>query len=257
MLVTIVLIFTVLFIKNKHDVFIPILIYHNFAENVDEKYLSTTVTPIEFENQIKGLLDKGYTAITFTNLYNYLKGREKLPPKPFIITMDDGYQSTYIYAYPILKKLKTPAAIFIIPDFIGKNTTMNPCITWDESKEMEKSGLVEIQNHSLRHEYFDTLTKEIIIRSASGAQDIIDKQLGKRKVTVFSYPGAHSTKAARRILQEHGFDMQITGLNNIVTIDSDMTNLNRVAVKHGMSAQGIINKIWLLEMWDSLKSVLK
>lgn len=256
-LVIIVLIFTVLFIKNKHDLYIPILIYHNFSDNIDKEYANTTISPAEFESQIKGLVDKGYTAITFSDLYNFLKGHGKLPSKPFIITMDDGYQSTYVYAYPILKKLKTPAAIFIVPDFIGKNTTMNPCITWDEAKEMEKSGLVEIQNHSLRHEYFNTLTKEIIIRSALGAQNLIEKQLGKRKITVFSYPGGHSSKAARNILQQQGFDMQLTGLNKIVTKDSDMTDLNRVNVKHGMSAQGIVNKIWILEIWDSFKSVFK
>lgn len=251
------LIFTALLIKNKHNVFVPILIYHNFADNIDERYIDTTVTSAEFENQIKGLLNKGYTAITFSELYNYLEGHGKLPSKPFMITMDDGYKSNYTYAYPVLKKLKTPATIFIIPDFMGNHPGMNPSLTWDEAKEMEKSGLIEIQNHSLRHEYFNMLTKEIVIRSASGAQNLIDKQLGKRKITIFSYPGGRSTIATRKILKQLGFDMQITGLNNIVTKDSDMTDLNRVAVKHGMSSQGIINKIKALEVWDSLKSAIK
>ncbi len=56
-----------------------------------------------------------------------------------MITIDDGYRSSYEIAYPILKKFGFPATVFLYTDFVGASDAM----TWAQMKEMTASGLVD------------------------------------------------------------------------------------------------------------------
>lgn len=233
------------FFNENHDVQVPILMYHNFEYNITPDLLSTTITPDEFEQQIKYLTSNGYKGITFSDLYNYVQGREKLPPKPFLVTMDDGYYSNYSYAYPILKKYNTPGTIFISTSFMGQHPGMNPHFTWEHAKEMEKSGIIEIQNHSRYHGSHDTMAYNDLVESVISAQKMIDHKLGEREVKVFAYPGGRFNEFTRKVLKNLGFHMQITSLNGTVSRYSDMSNINRISVHHGMTGKDVVNKIKL------------
>ena len=71
-----------------------------------------------------------------------------LPQRAIVITIDDGYRSSYDIAYPILKKYDFPATLFVYSDFIGSR---GDALGWSEMKEMINSGLVDIQPHSKTH----------------------------------------------------------------------------------------------------------
>lgn len=233
------------FFNENHDVQIPILMYHNFDYNITPDLLSTTITPDEFEQHIKYLTSNGYTGITFSDLYNYIQGREKLPVKPFIITMDDGYYTNYSSAYPILKKYNTPGTIFISTSFMGQHPGMNPHFTWEQAKEMEDSGIIEIQNHSRYHGRHDTMNYNDLVESVMNAQKMIDDKLGERQVKVFAYPGGRFNDFTRKVIKQLGFDMQMTSLNGTASRYSDMSNINRISIQHGMTGKDVVNKIKL------------
>ncbi|MGE5328751.1 MAG: polysaccharide deacetylase family protein [Deltaproteobacteria bacterium] len=237
----------ILFLTSKNNTFIPILLYHNFDYKIKDSLLPTTITPDEFEEQIKYLTSNGYTGITFTQLYNYINGKQSLPAKPFIVTMDDGYYSNYKYAYPILKKYNTPSTIFVVSSYIG-NTKYTPFLNWKQAKEMESSGLIEIQNHSSNHKKHDQLQNNQLISSITTAQKAIEDNLGKRQIKVFSYPGGRYNAASIDTLKRLGFQIQLTSLNGIPSKHSDLSNLKRINVKHGMTGKDIIKKIEILKL---------
>lgn len=109
--------------KKRTDVAIPVLLYHNFVTIVpdsDPDNYSYINTPESFEENIKTLLDNGYTTISFKDLNDAYSGKSTLPNKPIIITFDDGYYSNYEYIYPILKKYNVKASIFVVTDKIDK-----------------------------------------------------------------------------------------------------------------------------------------
>ena len=166
---------------------VPILCYHRFGV----KSSKLNVTPAAFEQQMDWLARNGYTVVTFARLARFLEGKEALPAKSVVITIDDGYRSTYEIAYPILKKFGYPATVFLYTDFVGASDAM----TWAQMKEMTASGLVAIQPHSKSHANLtqrlanetDARYRERIKREVDTPVTVIRDRLSEPSYT-FAYP---------------------------------------------------------------------
>ena len=99
--------------------------------------------------------ENGYEAISFDELIAFAEGKGALPEKPVLITFDDGYQSNYEYAFPILKEENMKGTIFAIGVSIGKKEyykdtvhKMTPHFGKEEIDEMKGSGLISIGSHT-------------------------------------------------------------------------------------------------------------
>ena len=222
---------------------IPVLMYHHFQETVPENKVSTIVTPEEFEEHLGYLRDNGYNSISFSDLYDYLHGEKELPEKPFMLTIDDGYTSNYTYGLPLLKKYNAKATIFIVTSFVEKNVNEFDHFTWEQAEEMQSSGFVDIQNHSHKHAKHINMTREQVIDSVITAQDLIESKLGKSRVKVFAYPGGNCTEETRSILSEMGFDFQITNTNGLISGNTDLSDIGRINVNHGLTGKDILEII--------------
>ncbi len=122
---------------------VPILVYHRFGRQAGK----LTLTPDMFESQMAYLHDQGYRVIRLSDIYAFLQGEGSLLKKAVVITIDDGFKSTYTMAYPILKKYGFPATLFVYSDFIGLPGGLN----WSQMREMVASFLIDIQFHSKTH----------------------------------------------------------------------------------------------------------
>ena len=123
---------------------VPILCYHRFGINNRGKLVTSAAA---FEAQMDYLAKNGFRVVPLAQLPGFLDGVEPLPRKSVVITIDDGYRSTYDIAFPILKKYKFPATIFLYSDFVGAADAM----TWGQMQEMARSGLIDVQPHSKSH----------------------------------------------------------------------------------------------------------
>lgn len=237
-------------IKEKYDkradVKIPILLYHNFVTSVPEtdpdnfNYINT---PQSFEENIKVLLENGYTPISFKELYDANKGKCTLPKKPILITFDDGYYSNYEYIYPILKEYNIKASIFIITDNIGKEISNIKYLSWDECLEMQNSGLVEIYSHSKRHIFYNKVNVRILRDDVLESYNIIEEKLGKKDLKVFAYPyGAYTNKTVRTLIN-NGIDMQVydIGINNFKNFNKNY--IKRINIPCEMTGKEIVEEI--------------
>ena len=92
------------------------------------------------------LAANNYSVISLSELLKGLRVGQ-LPLKPVVITIDDGFKSTFTLAYPVLKKYNFPATLFLYTDFIEKNSYS---LTWEEIREMTKNN-IEIGSHTLSH----------------------------------------------------------------------------------------------------------
>lgn len=252
-LISIVLVIFILFMfknynlkKNHADVKIPVLLYHDFLATIpdtDPDNFNYINTPQSFEENIKILLENGYTFISMQELYDANSGKISLPEKPILITLDDGYYSNYEYTYPILKKYNVKASIYVVTNKVGTEENGKKYLSWDNCLEMQNSGLVEIYSHSKRHLFYDRFPARVVRDDVSESYKIIEQKLGKKNLKVFVYPYGAYTKDAVRALKLIGIDMQIydIGMNQFKNFNKDY--IKRLNIPCEMTGKEIIEEI--------------
>lgn len=230
----------------RPNIKIPILLYHDFVTTVpdsDPDNFNYINTPQSFEENIKTLLEEGYTVISMEQLNEAYKGNIELPSKPILITFDDGYYSNYEYIYPILQKYNVKASIFVITDKVGKEIDGIKYLGWDECLDMQNSGLVEIFSHSKKHVFYNKLPIREIRNDVKESYEIIEKHLGKKDLKVFAYPYGAYTNDTVRTLKNNGIDFQIydIGINNFKDFNKDF--IKRINIPCEMTGKEIIEEI--------------
>lgn len=114
----------------------------------------------DFERQMKYLYDNHYTTLTLDEFYTWYKGKKKLPAKTVVLTFDDGDYEFYHLVYPILKKYKMKATMFIVGSRTGETTEeyrdeeTSHYLGWDKIDEMKKAyPQISFQSHTHNMHY--------------------------------------------------------------------------------------------------------
>lgn len=94
-----------------------ILAYHRVLSIEDEDAFDFDLELIsaaegEFRQQIR-LLKQRYNPVRFRDVIDTIETGRPLPPRPVIVTFDDGYDDNYRIAFPILRELGVPATFFV------------------------------------------------------------------------------------------------------------------------------------------------
>ena len=98
---------------------LPIVMYHHILKE-PTRLNSYTISPDEFRQDLQYLRDNGYQSILIQDLIDYVNGEAELPEKPVMITFDDGYESFYEYAFPILKEMKFRAVFSVVGTYVDQ-----------------------------------------------------------------------------------------------------------------------------------------
>ncbi len=243
---------------------VPIVMYHGTIPKSKDlgKFV---ITPRELESDIKYLKDRGYTAITMTDLINYVYNDGELPSKPVMLTFDDGYYNNYIYATPILKNYDMKAVISVVGEFteastkIPENNVQYSYVTWEQIKNMSDSGIYEIQNHTYNlHKYGKKRLgakknrgesveayKSLLYSDVGLLQEKLKESAGIEPNT-FTYPFGYMCSDSIPILKEMGFKATLScseGVNIINRNKKDILyGLKRKNRPHGVSTETFFKK---------------
>ncbi|MGD2207243.1 MAG: polysaccharide deacetylase family protein, partial [Anaerolineae bacterium] len=130
---------------------VPILMYHYISDpppgaNAYRRDLS--VSPEAFDAQLRYLKREGYQTITLNDLALHLTVGKPLPPKPIILTFDDGYTDAYVYAFPLLRRHGFVGTFFLISGPMDANSPEH--LSWAEVEEMHAAGM-KFEPHSYDH----------------------------------------------------------------------------------------------------------
>src|SRR5207244_6902866 len=71
----------------------------------------------------------------------------QLPKKAVVLPCDDGYKSSKLFAYPVLKELGFSATLFVYTDYVGAGRN---ALSWQELKDLQAEGF-DVQAHSKTH----------------------------------------------------------------------------------------------------------
>ncbi|MDB5259676.1 MAG: polysaccharide deacetylase [Candidatus Taylorbacteria bacterium] len=185
------------------SVIVPIIAYHHVrpyqkGESIYEE--AYDITPELLARELDYLRANSYKTITFDALADALEKGTPLPPKPIILSFDDGNKDQFEYALPILQEHGAAATFFIYTVVIGKPKYLS----WDDIHALEKSGM-EIGAHAKTHPYIVKIVDPKVMRDEiEGGKKILEDHLG-HPVRTFAYPFGHSSPLGIEIVKEAGF----------------------------------------------------
>lgn len=188
---------TWLFLREKDGV--PILSYHRIND-VDQN--SNTLTVEQFDAQMKYLYESGYNVITPDELLDAWEGKIEMPDNPVVITFDDAHVDVYKNVYPILQKYRIRATFFVVTDYVNLYPSY---ITWEQAREMQESGWVDIESHTLNHKLMTEIySRDKLWDQLYGSKQAIEWYL-KKPVNYIAYPNGKYTVEAENVSKEAGY----------------------------------------------------
>lgn len=145
--------------SNSTNPTLTVIGYHEITNNKNALIPEYAVSTQQFQQHIEWLKKNGYHFISVDQLLKANQGQYKLPNKPVLLTVDDGYASFYKDAYPIIKANKIPVVLAVVGtwlepkdnekvNFADEMIPRSDMLSWKQLKEMQDSGLVEIASHS-------------------------------------------------------------------------------------------------------------
>lgn len=207
-------------IKNPYtkNIICPVLTYHDVRVDISSEN-TWTVSAEKFENDMKELIENGYTPIFTKELMAYYNGSFELPEKPVILQFDDGYQSFFNIVYPILYKYNLKAEVYIITDYTKDMPFSNGSdtfLSWPQIKIMSDSGLVYIGLHGKTHKAVigEEFTKEKLQSDFNSAWSEIDTHLGTQP-HYYVYPNGLFNNDTLKNISDAGAEMQFIWVWNV------------------------------------------
>ncbi|HEX8992833.1 MAG TPA: polysaccharide deacetylase family protein [Anaerolineales bacterium] len=166
---------------------VPILLFHHIAVSpIGSRYY---VPPDKFDSELKLLHDWGYTTITTSDLVQAITQGASLPPRPILLTFDDGNEDNYANAFPIMQKYGFTGVLYIVVQYMN----LPNYLTADQIMEMAKAGW-EVGSHSETHRDLIGGTDSMRYEIVQSRQDL-EARLGVPILT-FAYPFGQENSAA-------------------------------------------------------------
>ena len=244
---------------------LPIVMYHQLTKNKSKsgKYVLSVE---QFENDLKYLKEKGYESVTIKQLLDYSNGKDILPDKPIMITFDDGCETLYAYALPLLEKYGFGAVGFVIGALAdeytenGDHNLSYSYLNWEDIKTLCNSGVIDIQSHTynlhknsnsrsgLKKKKSETFEQysEFLTADAVKMKMKMSEHTGKEPVAI-AYPFGSFSKESEDILKSNGIQTAFTceeKVNIIKISESDwLFRLGRYNRPEGISSENFFDKM--------------
>ncbi len=183
---------------------IGILVYHRIAPPTPGVPTPTlNVCPDHFRRQIVELLDRGFTVWPLSKVLQYRAAKQAVPRRTVVVTFDDGFETVYLHAWPVLQDTQVPATVFLTTAFLDAESPF-PFDPWGlthrktvhpetyrplriaQCREMAAGGLIELGAHTHTHQDFRQMP-EAFRRDLQTSVDVLRSRFGQQTVT-FAFP---------------------------------------------------------------------
>ena len=231
---------------------IPVLMYHHV--NPVGNFIN--VIPERFQEQMQYLARSGYRTINTSELYDILNSEKEIDGKTVMITFDDGWLDNYLFAFPVLKKYSLKAVIFVVTSWIKnegmrtEKTALPPhreCVelvkkgraedvmlSWDELREMESTGLIDIQSHTHTHiRWFKGMDEEeqtgYLRKDLHVSKELIEGYLHKSCIAL-CWPWGDNNELSKKIALNAGYRMLFTTSKGTNYSKTDLQSIKRIVI---------------------------
>ena len=247
--------------EKREEVLLPVLMYHEVRYDDPGK---DAILPEEMERDLQYLQRAGYTTVLMEDVLAFVYTGRPLPEKPILLTIDDGYESSYRRLFPLLKRYGAKAVVSVIGKSADEFSLMpeqgGPYVHagWKELLEMWDSGCIELQNHSYdlhhesggeqgcrrRWEENDFAYEERIRRDVDRLQEELYRRTGELAST-FTYPYGFYSDELEGILEDCGFLATLTcdfGMNRLTRDPDCLRRMKRICRSHGADLEKLLSR---------------
>jgi peptidoglycan/xylan/chitin deacetylase (PgdA/CDA1 family) len=165
-----------------------------------------TVDPGDFAAQMRWLEAHRYHTITQLQLFDALEHGAPLPPKPLMLTFDDGYRDVFGKAMPVMRRLHLHATAYVITGRIGGRDPS--FLTWGMLSSLERNG-VEIGSHTVHHLELPSLSDSQALEELLVSRHALEHHLG-HPVQWFAYPAGAEDAHAVELVRRAGYVLAVT-----------------------------------------------
>lgn len=219
--------------KTLSETGLPVLMYHFFYDKSKETDKDGNWIEISnFEEQMKYLAENDFYFPTWEQVENYIDGKQELPEKSVVITVDDGDPSFFELAVPIIQKYKIPTTSFVITYWYGNRAN-------------DKQDYVSYQSHSYDMHKAGSNGKGVML--SWDYDKIKDDILLSRDVlggaNIFCYPFGQYNDLDIKVLKENGYRLAFTTKGGKVKKGSSKYELPRVRISGNTGIEEFKKKV--------------
>jgi peptidoglycan/xylan/chitin deacetylase (PgdA/CDA1 family) len=216
---------------------VPILMYHVIAEAPPgAPYPDLYVSESDFAGQMRWLARHGYTAVTQRDLWNHWHRGSTLPPKPIVISFDDGYRSVAEAALPQMQKRSWPGVL----NLTVKNLRVSGGLSQYRVRMLIAAGW-ELASHTLTHPDLTSLDEPALRREVTRSRAILRSRFGV-PVDFFCYPAGRYDSSVIRAVRRAGYLGATTTVEGLAR-PGEPYELRRVRVGGSDGVEGLAEKL--------------
>ncbi|MER8034244.1 polysaccharide deacetylase family protein [Streptomyces hydrogenans] len=219
--------------------------YHAVAPDPAPATLGLSVTPEAFAAQMDVVAGRGFTPVTTAALAAAWRSGAALPPRPLLVTFDDGYEGVHRYALPVLARRSFPSTVFVtsgwLPGRHGTGGALDTMLSWEQVRELAAAG-TEIGGHSHSHPQLDQLDARRLRFEALRCRELIGEELGTAPDS-FAYPYGYSSRRVRATVREAGFAQALAVGNALARRRQGPYALERVTVRRSTTTEEFVRLV--------------
>jgi peptidoglycan/xylan/chitin deacetylase (PgdA/CDA1 family) len=179
---------------------VPILMYHVVSSPPgNAPYAELYVPRASFAAQVGWLAGHGYHAVTLQQVFDSWRGAGTLPPKPIVLSFDDGYLSQVTNALPVLKARKWPGVLNLEYRNLKPVWGIRP----PGIRKLLAAGW-ELDAHTLTHPDLTTVDAARLREEVAGSREAIHRRFHV-PVNFFCYPAGRYNDAVIAAVQQAGY----------------------------------------------------
>lgn len=229
---------------------LPILLYHNVGPRPVEDPFHLTVATDQFEQQMRCLVSLGYQTIWPSDWIAARREGKRLPEKAVMVTLDDGYADIVEHAFPVLRRYRLKAAVYVVTKRLGLTNTWDEenghrtmrLMSADQIREWAGQG-IEFGSHMRTHPHLTALSDQQLNDEIEGSRDDLQSLLGA-EVLSFAYPfgdGAESSVIREKLVRTYPMGMTVWEGPNY--IETNPYQLRRVMILPSDSVKDFVRKL--------------
>ncbi|HQR50936.1 MAG TPA: poly-beta-1,6-N-acetyl-D-glucosamine N-deacetylase PgaB [Methylophilaceae bacterium] len=259
-----------------------VLCYHEVESDRTPTLTGTAVHASDLAAQFAWLKENGYHPVSLQQILDSRQNGPALPDKAVLLTFDDGKKDVYTRVFPLLKLFHYPAVVAVVgrwldvpegglADYDGKLLPRSEFVTWDEIREMQRSGLVEIASHSYDlhrgvianpqgntqpatttrlysegNYETDTVYVDRLESDMRRNRDLIERETGHAPRAMV-WPYGRTNLVAQQLSTKLGMPVTMTLDDGVNTVSTPLSAMKRYLIEQSPSLQSFaeaMRKVW-------------